>query len=316
MNKVLLIDGNSIGFAAQNGTRLTVGEREVQAVFGFLRTLHSMLVKFPGFTPIVLWDGKADWRFELFPGYKDREGKDPKIDAMRKSYKEQRPEIAKALHLLGVRQAQASNMEADDLAASFSKKLSENGKEVVLVTGDQDWIQLVNENVSWFEHRKDTQRFVKFDDLFDVTGCLTTEAFIQCKALCGDTSDTIPGVGGIGAKGAPEFIATYGSPEGFFELADSGRLPKKLGKTLERFAKNEAPKESTKYGVMAPMRDAYFRNMKLVNLSSVDKPAAKNHKIIRGEFNAEGFKSYCEDRLFRSIIAKFDGWTSVFCNAA
>lgn len=314
MNKVLLIDGNSIGFAAQNGTRLSVGKREVQAIFGFIRTLHSMLIKFPNFTPIVLWDGKADWRYDLFPGYKDREGKDAKIDAMRAAYKEQRPEIARALHLLGVRQARAANMEADDLAATFSKKLAEGGKEVVLVTGDQDWIQLVNDNVSWFEHRKDSQRFVTMEDLLDVTGCMTTDAFVQCKALTGDTSDTIPGVGGIGAKGAPEFIATYGSVEEFFALADSQKLGK-LGKVLQAFADNESPKASTKYGEMAPMRDAYYRNMKLVNLSSEEKPKPVNHKIIRGKYDADGFRNFCEDHLFKSIIAKFDGWTTVFRNA-
>ena len=311
MNRTILIDSNSIGFAAQNGTRLSVGDYEVQAVFGFIRTLRSLMLKFPNSTPICLWDGKAKFRYDIFPGYKDRVGHDEKMDQMRESYTKQVPDIKRLLLTLGVRQARSENMEADDLAAIYSNKLSKAGKEVMLVTGDKDWLQLIDENVSWHEHRSDKEKTITIKEFVSETCCPDADTFVQMKALTGDTSDTIPGIGGIGAKGAPDFLMQYESVENFFKLADEGRLGK-LGAVLKRFAANEAPKDSKKYGKMLPMRDAYYRNLKLMDLNSKDRPEPKNLKMVKSDYNEAKFRGLCEELGFNSVLRNFTDWTSPF----
>lgn len=308
----MLLDANSIGFAAQNGTKLTVGERQVQAIFGFLRSLRGAVQKFPNYKPIVLWDGKAKWRFDLFPGYKDRTGKDSKMDAMRESYQEQRPDIARALKYLGVTQAIVLDAEADDLAAQMSMRYSKMGSQVLLVTGDKDWMQLIDENVRWYEHRQERSRIVSMHNFFDETGCKTPSIFVQNKALMGDSSDTIPGVGGIGEKGAAEFLAEFGSVDNFFRLADAGELPKKLSVVRKRFANNERPLKSKKYGEMPPMRDAYYRNLKLMDLKQAPEIKPSDMRVTKGSLDVEAFAQFCEEMFFRSILSDINNWVEPF----
>ena len=70
MKRYLLIDGNNITHAAQSMKKLTVGEIEVQAVYGFLRQIRKLIARYPILKPIVLWDG-ASWRNMQFPEYKE-----------------------------------------------------------------------------------------------------------------------------------------------------------------------------------------------------------------------------------------------------
>ena len=76
--RISLIDGNSVGHAAHRATKLRSGDMETQAVFGMLRSIRDMKVERPNFEPIVLWDGRAQWRFDLHPEYKSNRDNDPK----------------------------------------------------------------------------------------------------------------------------------------------------------------------------------------------------------------------------------------------
>ena len=120
-NRYLLIDGNSIGHAANNGTPLHVGTQQVQAIFGFVRSMRALMGVYGALTPLVLWDG-ASWRKMQFPDYKANRDKEAtksyeiKAQAAKESFKKQVPAIRKALTLLGIDQIMAANMEADDLA--------------------------------------------------------------------------------------------------------------------------------------------------------------------------------------------------------
>ena len=303
---LLLIDGNSVGFASQAGTTLTAGEREVQAIFGFLRTVKSLVDRHPGHTPIVLWDGRSQWRYDLYPGYKDRSGKSTKMDDMRAAYKEQVPDIMRGLSLLGITQMKSPEAEADDLAAKLSMKAAERGQHVLLITGDKDWLQLVNEFVSWQDHRK--EKTVTLATFTEETGCLTPDAFVQAKALMGDPSDTIRGVGGIGEKGAVEFLAEYGSVDEFFRRVDAEEIdPEKLKAAHRRFAYNDiAPRNDT------PMRDAYHRNLALMDLRNTPPLDMSKLKTVRSHFDEEGFADFCASHFFNSIVKNFGDWVSTF----
>lgn len=305
MANVILIDGNALGHASHRSTKLTCGGREVQAIFGMFRAIRATISKFPGYQPLVLWDGKAHWRFELYPAYKSNRRNDAKKQAEHEAYKAQTPEIQKGLLLLGVRQLRVVSAEADDMAGLMSKKIVDAGGNVVLVTGDQDWLQLVNERCVWFDPIRD--HFVNHNTFAEFTGYATPEQFLEGKALTGDTSDCIKGVGGIGEKGAPEFLMQYGSVRDFFKLADLDALPAKLPAAIRRFANNEKPPNSD-----TPMRDAFARNMQLMNLRDVPKPDPAAVRITPGRFAPARFRELCDELAFASITRQFDSWITPF----
>jgi len=297
MKHYLIIDGNSIGFAAHNTTVLTVAGKQVQAIFGFLRTVRKMVETYGSGGVLILWDGKS-WRKEAYSFYKADRDKDPKIAAARAHYKTQRPSIARACKLLGLPQLFAPNLEADDLAGMLVPRAVAKGARVTMATGDQDWLQLVQPGVVWMDFVR--EKIVTTKNFQEFTGYVNAAAFLQGKALRGDSSDKIPGVGGIGEKGAAEMLEKWGSVEGFLEAFNGGKI-EKPGKKLVTFATNAAG------GV-----DNFHRNMEIMDLRSpaIPKPT-KLHKTAK-PLDEEGFTEFCAELAFHSILRELDKWLTPF----
>lgn len=297
----IIIDANSLGHANHNGSVLTVGDMQVQAIFGFTRSMRNLLEMYPGWTPVVLWDGDARWRKDLYPEYKgNREAKSEEEVKHKEAYQAQLPILKKLLKFLGVRQMVCSEAEADDLAGIISSRLSKSGQSAVVVTGDKDWIQMVTPNVVWFDPIRD--RKVTHGKFFEATGYANPAAFLDGKALRGDTSDNIKGVGGIGEKGAPEFLAEFKSVDNFFEMVDSGVfVPKKKAHI------NLASVEG---------RRAFFRNRTIMNLLNVPSPEKHTVTVTPGEFNPDAARIICERLAFASILRDFEGFIAPFENVA
>jgi len=125
MSKTLIVDGNAIGHAAHHATKLTSGGMQTQAIFGFIKTMRQLRQDNPDWRLMVLWDGKAQWRYDLHPDYKSNRDNDPKKVKDKEAYVAQRPLIARALNTLGVRQLTAMHHEADDMAGYFVEKLTQ-----------------------------------------------------------------------------------------------------------------------------------------------------------------------------------------------
>lgn len=291
---LLLIDGNSLCHAAHHGTTLSVGDMQTQAIFGMVKSVRGLAESHPEYGILVLWDGVGHWRKELLHSYKaNRVAKDEKQQLQKDSYQDQSPYVRKALQLLGVRQMFATSLEADDLAGIIVKRST---TPITLVSGDQDWLQLVNENVMWFDPIRD--RKVTLESFPSFTGYFNTQEFLQGKALRGDTSDNIPGVGGIGEKGAPEFLAQFKTVEHYFALCDAGTfVPKKVAH------KNLASLEG---------RAAFARNMKLMSLLDVPSPPKEDLVIIPTSYNEDAFRAMCERLAFMSILRGFDTFLTPF----
>lgn len=294
---VILVDGNSVGHANHNGTKLTNNGFQVQAIYGVLKSMNALAREFSGATIMVLWDGRAQWRFDLLPSYKsNRSATDEKQRLSKEAYKAQMPYLRLGLKLLGVKHVLSLDREADDLAGFFSRALSAAGRKVLLVSGDQDWIQLINENVTWHDPIRNVD--VTPESLFEFSGYRTPRAFLEGKALRGDSSDCIPGVGGIGEKGAPEFLAEFGSVQAFLNQCDSGSfVPKK--KAHQNLASEAG-------------RAAFERNMKLMNLIDASKPDKASTRVIEGSFSREKFELFCAKFAFVSIIRELDLWEQRF----
>ena len=294
-NTVMIIDGNSICRAAHNGTKLTVGKIQTQAIFGTIRTVRGLIEKYPGAKILILWDGKAQWRKAIYPDYKgNRKPKDAKAAAHDDAYKAQSAFVRKSLQLLGVRQMFALTHEADDMAGVFSQRLSKAGNPILLVTRDHDWLQLINPNVRWYspidDYLVDTNSFTKF------TGYFGIDAFLEGKAIQGDTSDNIAGIDRVGKGTAPKILAEFGSMEKFYSQCDSGVFKPRL----KIHTNLNAPEG----------REIFKRNMKLMDLRNVPTPDSKDIVIIQPEYNEEKFRLLCEKLAFVSILRNFD--TSVY----
>lgn len=304
---MVVIDGNSVGFAAQNAKKLTSGELETTAIFGFLRSLHTILKEYPNHKPVVLWDGKT-WRKKAFEEYKANrdalEKKDPKQADMRARYRKQRPLIGKILISLGVPQLIGAEHEADDLAGDYVRNKSKDDK-LVLVSGDKDWLQLVGPNVRWFDPVRD--RSCNEFTFNEFTGYETPYAFLQGKALQGDVGDNIPGVGGIGEKGAIRLLQAYKSVVTFIRMDEEQRNAK-----WPEYHGKKIPKACAEFASDKEKIARFARNMKLMDLIHEPAVPITDKRLINLPFNEEAFKASCADYAFHSILRDYDKWIAPF----
>lgn len=297
-----LIDGNNIAYAAQTSTRLHAGSMETQSVFGFLRSLRLVTTTYPGLKPIVLWDGRS-WRKDVSTTYKAnrdtiRYKSDVNKQRNRQSVHEQQPYIKTALRSLAVSQMWAANMEADDLAGILVERVN-GAKPVMLITADKDWIQLVGKRTGWFDPIRN--RHVTLANFEEETGYENAFAFLQGKALQGDASDEIPGVGGIGEKGAKDILARFSGVKHMLqewdEYGDVDRWPKRW----RDFAADPAK------------RSQFDTNIELMNLRDpVSRPAPTKMKIESGQYDVRAFNDLCEELGFRTITNRLYEWLEPF----
>lgn len=299
MASTIIFDGNAVSHRFHNTPALSVGGMEVQAIFGFIRAIHVVSKQYPGWDMLALWDGRAQFRYDLYPEYKaNRATPDAKQQASRESLNKQRPFIKKGLQLLGVRQAMHSALEADDLAGYFAPRLAAAGNDVVLVTGDQDWLQLVGPRVQWYDPIRD--RRVTHTNFFEETGYMTPEAFLQGKALMGDTSDGITGVPKIGEKKAAEILAQFETVDNFFVDVDHGGFTPKYV-----IHKNLASEEG---------RAIFRRNMQLMDLRNRSSMPPGDMNITKPAFSRQNFEFFCSKLAFRSILKDLDGFLQPIAN--
>lgn len=297
MFDTVLVDGSNIARANDKGNKLSVGSFYTQAIYGTIRSLKVLARDYFGWNVIVLWDGRAQWRYDLYEEYKgNRAPKNPQEEAEDAAYKAQVPFIRKSLQFLGLRQFLVTDQEADDMAGFLGKRISANGGKVVYLSGDQDWIQLLDENSRWVDPIND--RRIVFKDFIDQTGYFTPRAFLEGKAMIGDNSDNIKGVDKIGAKTAPEILAQFGSVDEFYRQVDSGLF---------------VPKYVKHKNLASPAgREIFARNMKLMNLIDAKRPDPGQVVDLKPNFSPEHFRIICEKLGFRSILRDFDNFVTSF----
>lgn len=300
----LLIDGNNLGHIANNTTKLKVGEFETQAIFGIIRAVRSIMMTYPMLKPVVLWDG-ITWRRDIYPEYKANREKEAVSKhevlqtANRVSYRAQKPLINKSLEVLGVTQMAAMNMEADDLAGMITRKAERESRRVLMISGDKDWIQLVSPTTSWFDPVNNVK--ITSATIEEKLGVKTPRSWLEVKALMGDAGDNIPGVGGIGQKGAVELLNTYGSVSSFINGTIDGTITvSSLVKKFRDFAEDDS------------RQDAWCRNMRLMDLRAAEIPAPLGLKTTKGKLNREAFEKICKRLLFKSFLTDYTDWLEPF----
>lgn len=292
---VILIDGNSIGFAAAAVGKDKAGGVVVGAIRSYIERVRDIKKQFPG-KVIVLWDGKS-WRAKSFPTYKSGRDKNAELVKLKQLWASQRKDTVRALNMLGVDQMLCDNYEADDLAGYVVRRVK--GK-VTLITGDKDWAQLYEfGRVKWVDVVN--ARRIEDDESFErITGFKSTKDYVQAKALMGDSGDSIPSVGDFGEKAAQELMEKFGSVNGALNSwhLDKAACPK-VGWRISRFLESEEKQE------------IYQRNLKLVDLNSKHIPAPVNMRAVTGKFDIDGFTKFCRERAFNPRFLQ-DSWLDIF----
>lgn len=304
---ILIVDGNSIAHANHNATVLSVNGMQVQAIFGVLKSLRALLQATPGEKQLlVLWDGKAQFRLDMYAEYKgNREAMTPEQVTSKAAFKAQTPFIEKALSLLGVRQMRSPLLEADDLAGHLVPKLSAAGTQVTMVTGDKDWIQLVDENVTWFDPIRN--RKVTPANFLEFTGHFNANSFVQGKALEGDDSDNIDGIVGMGPKTAALFLAQWKDVENFFAAIERKEYTPAVRKSKKATSKH--PEEL----LYSPEGYALFkRNVQLMDFKLSRKPEPGEVISTQTPADPAKFEHFCQRLAFASILREYTMFLKAF----
>ena len=214
--KLLVIDGNSILNRAFYGVRLltTKDGKFTNGIFGFMNILLGMLDEYKPDSVAVAFDVKAPtFRHNMYDAYKGTRKPAPA------ELIEQFPTLKELLGYLGFAVVEKPGYEADDILGTLSAACGEDDF-CYIATGDRDSLQLVRDNVNVLlaTTKMGKSTTVRYDreKIKEVYG-VTPEQLIDIKAIQGDTSDNIPGVAGIGEKGAAELIQKFGSIDYIYE---------------------------------------------------------------------------------------------------
>lgn len=222
--KLYVVDAHTYIYRAFHAVPITSAAdgTPVNALGGFLRILLKFLKnQKPERLAVVFEAGKKSFRHDLHPEYKAGRETPPELVP-------QIPLIKKAVAAMGIRCIEVPGYEGDDIMGTLAVKYP---GDVVLVAKDKDLMQVVSERVTLFDIKDEVTVGVKeVKERFGVT----PDRVVDILALAGDTTDSIPGVPGIGDKTAAKFISEFGSLDEL--LKRSGEVKGKVGEKLVQFA--------------------------------------------------------------------------------
>lgn len=223
---LMLIDGSSLIFRAFFALPNLTNTDGVMTngVYGFLTMYQNAFDTYKPDSVLVAFDrsGKT-FRHEEFKDYKATRDKMPS----ELSY--QFGILKDILESMGVRYTDLDGYEADDIVGTYANMGQNAGYKVVIITGDRDYLQLVDENITVYLTKKGISDMAEYTvDTIKKEYGLSPKQLIDVKGLEGDKSDNIPGVDGIGPKKAIGFIKDYGSIEALYDHIDeiSGKKTK------------------------------------------------------------------------------------------
>ncbi len=280
--KLYLVDGSAFIFRAYYALPAMYREDglQVNALYGFTKMMLSLKEELneEDLIAVVLDHKDKSFRVDLYSEYKANR-KAPPEDLIH-----QFALIDNAVKSLALPLLRKKGYEADDIIASYAKKASQDGVEVVVVSSDKDLMQLVDENVYMYDPMK--KKTIKEEGVFEKFGVAPNKV-VDVQALIGDSSDNIPGVKSVGPKTAAMLIGEYGSLNGVYE-------------NIENISKAKL-----KQNLIECKENAYL-SYKLASLSlnafvdGVDYKDCKNHTICE-----QTFANFLQENNFKAFYKDF-----------
>jgi DNA polymerase-1 len=323
--KFVVIDGNALIHRAWHAlppTLTTKSGEIVNAVYGFAMILLK-----------VLKDLKPDYiavTFDLAgPTFRHKEYKEYKAQRIKQADElyAQFPRIKEVVRAFNIPIYEKAGFEADDVIATLVCDPRVEKIQSVIVTGDMDTMQLVDKNTLVYTMHKGLSDTVTYDieAVKNRYGGLAPEQMVDYKALRGDPSDNIPGVKGIGEKGAINLLTDFKTLENLYQHLDSEKIPERYRKLLVEhkadafFSKKLATLvmdvpidfdlEATKVGdydagkVMALFQELQFKSL----IAKLPKELSKNKKTSQGAFDFSAAPEIVKQNKADYHLIKTDG---------
>lgn len=315
--KLIIIDGNALihrSFHALPPTLRTKNGILVNAVYGFTSFLLKSLNEFhPEYVVLTLDKKGPTFRHEEYAAYKATRVKAPD------ELYEQIPLVKKVVETFNIPIFELSGFEADDLIGTICQKTEkEKNLEKIIITGDLDTLQLVNNKTKVYTMSRGLSDSVFYDadKVAERYNGLRPEQMIDYKALRGDPSDNIPGVKGIGEKTAIDLLTEFKNLDGVYEAVKKNN-PKIKGRILELLKEHRDNAYLSQHlatiNLEAPLKfslaDIEFSNFKLENVINIFselefKSLLVKVKELRDNINKAHGKEIVSDNLSESELKK------------
>jgi DNA polymerase I len=239
MATVMILDGNSLlyrAFFALPADMATASGQVTNAVFGFTSMLQYMLNEHkPDLLGVTFDRPEPSFRHEMIPDYKAGRAETPDI------LRQQMSIVRQVVEVLDLPLFEVIGYEADDVLATLATQGAARGDDVIVVTGDRDSYQLVQDaagegtgSIRVLYNKRGVSDYALYDEagIQERTGVHPT-IYAQYAAMRGDTSDNLPGVPGVGEKTAAKLINEYGDLDGIFANLD--KLTPKLRDNMRTY---------------------------------------------------------------------------------
>ncbi len=286
LNKLVLVDGNSVAYRAFFALPLLNTEKGIytNAIYGFTTMILKILEEEKPSHMLVAFDaGKTTFRHETFKDYKGKREKTPP------ELSEQLPYMRELLDAFNIKHYEINNYEADDIIGTLSKKASKENWDVKIYSGDKDLLQLVDDNIHVAMMKKGITNLDTYDiKLINEKYGIKPMQIIDMKGLMGDSSDNIPGVPGVGEKTALKLLKVHKTVEGVYDGLDQVS-----GKKLKE--KLEANKEQA------------LMSKELATIMCDAPVEASYEDAVVGEHKKEKLVSLFKELEFNSLLNKVDG---------
>ncbi|HWQ59692.1 MAG TPA: DNA polymerase I [Candidatus Fimivivens sp.] len=284
---LVLLDGNALIHRAYHALPPLTNKagQTVGAVYGVAMTLMSVLEKFhPEYIAASFDLAAPTFRHEKYEEYKATRVKAPD------DLYEQIPLVKDLVHAFNIPIYEKEGFEADDCVGTLARQASERGIPTVIVTGDNDALQLVTPLVKVFALRKGVKDIVLYDEaaVREKYG-FPPSAIPDYKGLAGDSSDNIPGVSGIGAKTATDLLVEFGSLEKVYDSLDD-------------------VKESVRKKLVADKEMAFFSK----ELGTIDTAAPvtfDSQACVARDFDLAVVSEFFKSMGFYSLLKRIPGAT-------
>ncbi|WP_449277548.1 DNA polymerase I [Leucobacter sp. GX24907] len=231
----MIIDGHSLAFRAFYALPVdsfqTQTGQHTNAIHGFIAMLINLLGNERPDALAVAFDiSRHSFRTEEYPEYKGTRGETPP------EFKGQIPLLQEALHAMGIRTLEKENYEADDILATLATRGADQGYRVLVVSGDRDTIQLVDDRITLlYPSKQGVSELTRYDaDKVMERYGVRPEQYPEIAALVGETSDNLPGIPRVGEKTAVKWINQFGSLDEVLRRQDE--VTGKVGESLREHA--------------------------------------------------------------------------------
>ncbi|WP_377274382.1 DNA polymerase I [Peterkaempfera sp. SMS 1(5)a] len=273
----MLLDGHSLAYRAfyalpVENFNTTTGQ-PTNAVYGFTSMLANTLRdEAPTHVAVAFDVSRKTFRSELYADYKANRSATPD------EFRSQIGLIGELLDAMRLPRMALEGFEADDIIATLATAAAGEGFEVLIVTGDRDSLQLVNDHVTVLYPTKGVSELTRYtpEKVAEKYGVTPTQ-YPDLAALRGDPSDNLPGIPGVGEKTAAKWINQFGSFDALVERVDEvkGKIGEKLRENLESVRRNRELTELVRdvelpLGVGDLERGAYDRDALTTLLESLE----------------------------------------------